>query len=90
VKYPSQVCWRENSHKQHEGQECGNGNGGNGCDAEVTVCATNRLAGPRDRAKVNFTFEVGSSLQEKHTIGTCYPSPSLFLNVSRPLALCPP
>ncbi|CAN0295986.1 unnamed protein product, partial [Laminaria digitata] len=34
--------------------------GGEGCDADVTVCATNRLAGPGDDAKVNFTFEVRS------------------------------
>lgn len=34
---------------------------GDGCDAEVIVCATNRLFGPGDSAKVNFTFEVGRS-----------------------------
>lgn len=38
----------------------GGGDGdGDGCDAEVIVCATNRLSGPGDNAKVNFTFEVG-------------------------------
>lgn len=84
MKYPSQVCWHENIHKQGEDhhqagegrRECGDGEGvGNGCDAEVTVCATNRLAGPGDSAKVNFTFEVGPNLCERSTqMEICYPS----------------
>ncbi|CBJ30639.1 conserved unknown protein [Ectocarpus siliculosus] len=52
VKYPSEVTWDGSSHVG-AGEE-----GPRGCDAEVTVCATNRLAGPRENAKVNFTFEV--------------------------------
>ncbi|CAM9817207.1 unnamed protein product [Ectocarpus fasciculatus] len=52
VKYPSEVSWDGGSHGD-AGEE-----GARGCDAEVTVCATNRLAGPLENAKVNFTFEV--------------------------------
>lgn len=55
VKYPSEVSW---DHDGHDGMEQGDDQGRTGCDAEVTVCATNRLAGPGDNAKVNFTFEV--------------------------------
>lgn len=55
VKYPSEVRWNQPSRgrgdERAEEEE-------NGCDADVTVCATNRLAGPGDDAKVNFTFEV--------------------------------
>lgn len=53
VKYPSEIRWDE---KKSSLSSCvGNGDG---CDADVTVCATNRLAGPSDDARVNFTFEV--------------------------------
>ena len=58
VKYPSDVQWRKTG--GGGGGDVGGGGGGDGegCDADVTVCATNRLAGPGDDAKVNFTFEV--------------------------------
>lgn len=40
------------------GHDGGGTGDGEGCDAEVIVCATNRLSGPGDNARVNFTFEV--------------------------------
>eukprot|EP00752_Nemacystus_decipiens_P016769 g15006.t1 len=73
VKYPSEVSWRnthgkdgdmgEGQGQEWRGRDGGEGQGvgdGEGCDAEVVVCATNRLSGPGDNAKVNFTFEVRS------------------------------
>lgn len=63
VKYPSEVCWDEDRHGVDGaggagGADAGGGGIGGSCDAEVVVCATNRLAGPGDDANVNFTFEV--------------------------------
>ena len=64
VKYPSEVNWNKASGGGSGGGSSGGGDGGGegqggeGCDADVTVCATNRLAGPGEDAKVNFTFEV--------------------------------
>lgn len=56
MKYPSEVRWNAESHGSGEGE---------GCDADVTVCATNRLAGPGDDARVNFTFEVRIASAER-------------------------
>lgn len=75
VKYPSEVSWDTNKDgknsaaagdgEEGEGEGEREGGGGDrGCDAEVIVCATNRLAGPGDNAKVNFTFEVGTAVYE--------------------------
>lgn len=58
VKYPSEVRWASNTDGHASGAEREGDGEGEGCEADVIVFATNRLAGTGDEGKVNFTFEV--------------------------------
>ncbi|CAN0449346.1 unnamed protein product, partial [Discosporangium mesarthrocarpum] len=65
VSYPPKVVWQPPHEDEEEGFAGGKGEGeggeekaGRGCEAVLTMSATNRLAGHRDKANVNFTFEV--------------------------------
>lgn len=72
VKYPSEVHWDKARVGGSGGGSSGGGGEGQGgeeCDADVTVCATNRLAGPGEDAKVNFTFEVRATASQGESWG---------------------
>lgn len=56
MKYPSEVCWKGPASPVDA--DADGVSESEACIADVTVCATNRLAGPGEVAKVNFTFEV--------------------------------